>query len=134
MFRNRKERFRPGRRWLAIVLLPAIPAMAAGVMSGDRDIFWGQLAVEFYALFLLTAICSRDFAEVYQKLALETPAESRGVRKAKRWLCGLLHSLVRGFVYDIPAGIGDGERNRRRRREAAMKQMASGFADAEERR
>lgn len=26
--------------------------------------------------------------------------------------CGLLHSLVRGFVYDIPAGIGDGERNR----------------------
>lgn len=88
MFRNRKERFRPGRRWLAIVLLPAIPAMAAGVMSGNRDIFWGQLAVEFYALFLLTAICSRDFAEVYQKLALETPAESRGVRKAKRWLCG----------------------------------------------
>lgn len=64
--------------------------------------------------------------------------------------CGLLHSLVRGFVYDIPAGIGDGERNRRRRREAAMKLMtsgignqrreavmklmASGFADAEERR
>lgn len=84
MFRNRKERFRPGRRRLAIVLLPAIPAMAAGVMSGNRDIFWGQLAVEFYALFLLTAICSRDFAEVYQKLALETPAESRGVRKAKR--------------------------------------------------
>lgn len=48
--------------------------------------------------------------------------------------CGLLHFLVRGFVYDIPAGIGDGERNRRRRREAAMKLMASGFADAEERR
>lgn len=53
--------------------------------------FWGQLAVEFYALFLLTAICSRDFAEVYQKLALETPAESRGVRKAKRWLCGAVY-------------------------------------------
>ena len=68
MFRNRKERFRPGRRWLAIVLLPAIPATAAGVMSGNRDIFWGQLAVEFYALFLLTAICSRDFAAVYQNV------------------------------------------------------------------
>ena len=80
MFRNRKERFRPGRRWLAIVLLPAIPAMAGG-----------GLAVEFYALFLLTAICSRDFAAVYQKLALETPAESRGVRKAKRWLCGAVY-------------------------------------------
>lgn len=37
--------------------------------------------------------------------------------------CGLLHSLVRGFVYDIPAGIGDGERNR----EAVMKLMASGI-------
>lgn len=69
--------------------------------------------------------------------------------------CGLLHSLVRGFVYDIPAGIGDGERNRGRRRErngqgsgdeidgerdrkptkgVAMKLMTSGFADAEERR
>ncbi len=91
MFRNRKERFRSGRRWLAIVLLPAIPAMAAGVMSGNRDIFWGQLAVEFYALFLLTAICSRDFAEVYQKLAWETPKESRGARKAKRWLCGAVY-------------------------------------------
>lgn len=53
--------------------------------------FGGQLAVEFYALFLLTAICSRDFAAVYQKLALETPAESRGVRKAKRWLCGAVY-------------------------------------------
>ena len=84
MFRNRKERFRPGRRRLAIVLLPAIPAMASGVMSGNR-------AVEFYALFLLTSICSRDFAAVYQKLALETPAESRGVRKAKRWLCGAVY-------------------------------------------
>ena len=41
--------------------------------------------------------------------------------------CGLLHSLVRGFVYDIPAGIGDGERNRRRRREAVMKLMTSGI-------
>lgn len=43
--------------------------------------------------------------------------------------CGLLHSLVRGFVYDIPAGIGDGERNRRRRREAVMKLMTSGIGN-----
>lgn len=48
--------------------------------------------------------------------------------------CGLLHSLVRGFVYDIPAGIGDGERDRKPTKGVAMKQMASGFADAEERR
>ena len=65
-------------------------SVAAG-NSGNGGIFWGQLAVEFYALFLLTAICSRDFAAVYQKLALETPAESRGVRKAKRWLCGAVY-------------------------------------------
>lgn len=90
MFRNRKERFRPGRRWLAIVLLPAIPAMAAGVMSGNRDIFGGSWQLSLCP-FLLTAICSRDFAAVYQKLALETPAESRGVRKAKRWLCGAVY-------------------------------------------
>lgn len=41
--------------------------------------------------------------------------------------CGLLHSLVRGFVYDIPAGIGDGERNRGAAKGVAMKLMASGI-------
>lgn len=59
--------------------------------------------------------------------------------------CGLLHSLVRGFVYDIPAGIGDGERNRKPTKGSgdetdgerdrkptkgvAMKQMVSGIGN-----
>ena len=64
-FRNWAERLWPGRRWLAIVLLPAIPVMAAALLTGDREISWGQLVATFYVLFLLAAICSRDFAARY---------------------------------------------------------------------
>lgn len=93
-FRNWAERLWPGRRGWAIVLLPAVPALAVALLTGDREIFRGQLAAAFYVLFLLAAICSRDFAAVYQKLALEKAAESRGARMLKRWLCGAIYYIL----------------------------------------
>lgn len=65
-----------------------------GIADGRPGNFPGQLAAAFYVLFLLAAICSRDFAVVYQKLALEKAAESRGARMLKRWLCGAIYYIL----------------------------------------
>lgn len=78
----------------AALLLPMVPALAAGLRLGDREIFWGWLAGEFYMLFLAAAVvCVTTFEKVYLRLA--APATGTGNVEAVRfWGYGAVYYLL----------------------------------------